>query len=262
MSFQTISLKKEGGIATIVLNRPEKMNAMNRQMMEELAEVVSDIEQDDDVRVVILTGAGRAFCAGADLTEPALSPGTSPEESRLFIKRTLGRMVLGLHKMEKPTIAMVNGVASGGGFELTLACDIRIGSEKARFLGYSRVAYPPHVGGTWFLPRILGIHKACEVAFSSKFVEAEEAEKIGLLNKLVSAEDLETETMSLAQDIAGSSPVAIRLTKMLMYKGLEVDLETQLEQEVGHIMLARESEDHREAVSAFLEKRKPDFRGE
>ena len=170
--------------------------------------------------------------------------------------------ILGLQNLDKPTIAMVNGDAVGAGFDLALACDMRIGSPKTRFMmAYTRMAVIPDLGGTWFLPRIVGISKALELIFTADFCNAEEAYRIGLLNKLVSVEQLEDETKALANKLAKGPPIAYRLSKWQVYKGLEMDLETALVSLAPWIPLLIASEDYKEAVSAFVQKRPPEFKG-
>ena len=268
MDFETILLKKENHIATITMNRPEVLNAINNQLVEELVAAMKEIEQDDEVRVMVLTGAGRGFCAGADVRtmpggggQPILSWEASPEEVQRGLNLILNLCVC-LRKLSKPTIAMVNGVAAGAGFGLALSCDMRIGSEKARFvLASDRVGLVPPLGLTWLLPRILGYSKAAEIAFTGRPVEAEEAERIGILNKVVPATELERETMALGQQIAKGPPIAIKLTKQLLYYELHRDLEPHLDIAAAYQTMCHYSQDHREGVAAWREKREPRFQG-
>ena len=271
-SYETIILGKdaEEHIAWITLNRPEKLNAINARMQVELAEAIEDVAQDDGMRVLIVTGAGRAFCAGADTEGLAGGKEAGPhsgEQGAESIRRGfryVHRFILGLHRMEKPTIAMVNGVAAGGGFDLAAACDLRIGSSNARFMSaFVRIGLFPGYGGTWLYPRVLGsVAKAAEMIFTGDFLEAQEAERHGLLNKLVPAEELEAATMEMARKIAAGPPVAIRLAKMLLYRGLEMDLETALLMAAAAEPITLTSQDHREGITAFREKRRPQYRGQ
>ncbi len=263
MDFQNIILKKEEHIATMILNRPEKLNALNWQMTEEMIAAIQDVGQDDEMRVLIITGAGRGFCSGQDvggLKERSEAKMTAEEFRRRF-KRELN-IVLGLQKLEKPTIAMVNGACVGAGCDLAFACDIRIGSDNARFVvGYVARGLIPGWAGTYLYPRVMGLGRALEFLFSGDALEAKEAEKIGVLNKLVSADQLQTETRMLARKIAEKPPVAMRLTKQQVYRGLWLDMETAAEFAITAETIAVTSEDHKEAISSFLEKRPPSYRG-
>jgi len=263
MSFETILLEKKENIGVLTLNRPERMNAMNEQMEAEVVQALKEVDQDDEIRVLVVTGAGKAFCAGADMGRMSgeeRKPRGAEEIRRNF--RNIQGMILGLHRLEKPTIAMINGVAVGGGFDLACACDLRLGSENARFMvAFTRIGLFPGWGGTWLYPRLIGIPKAAEMLFTGDFMEAKDAERLGLLNKLVPAADLEKETMDLARRIANGPPIAIRLAKMQLYKGLEMDLETALKIAAACETITLTSEDHKEGVAAFKEKRKPQYTG-
>ncbi|MFQ5925404.1 MAG: enoyl-CoA hydratase/isomerase family protein [Dehalococcoidia bacterium] len=268
MDYETIILKKEDHIATITLNRPERMNAVNPEMEREVVAALEDVSDDDDVRVVVITGAGRAFCSGADVRsilgggaeEAAL--GGSAETMRRYLRGGFQKISLGLQKMEKPTIAMVTGAAVGAGCDFAFACDMRVGSENARFRnGFVRIGLIPGAGGTWLYTRLMGLGRGLEFLFTGDFLGAEEAERIGVLNKVVPAEDLERETMELARKIAKGPPIAIRLSKMQAYKALEVDLGTALEMAATCQALALSTEDYREGVTAFIEKREAQFKG-
>jgi enoyl-CoA hydratase/carnithine racemase len=268
VEFENILVKKEKGIAVITLNRPNRLNAVTPKMAHELLTAVDEVDKDDDARVLVLAGAGKGFCAGADIggmsddAEQGMSVPRSAEGIRRYDSRVLGRITLGLHKMQKPTIAMVNGVAVGGGFDIALACDMRIGSKNARFMNaFVRIGLFPAWGGTWLYPRVMGLGKALEYLFTGDFLEAEEAERIGVLNRLVPAESLEKETMILASKIANGPPISIRLMKLLVYKGLGMDMETALEMAAACEGIAGTSEDHKEGVAAFREKRNAHFQG-
>jgi len=269
MEFDYIILKKEDGIATLTLNRPDRMNAFDPHMVNEMVAAIENVAGDDEVRVLVITGAGRGFCAGGDVKtmrggggEQARPEGISPEEIRRSFRRGGHRVILGLQRMEKPTIAMINGPAVGGGLDIASACDIRVGCENSKLhTGYIRIGSFPGWGGTWLLPRIVGIPKACEILFAGNTIEAEEAEKMGLLNKVVPSDQLQQETMGLARQIAGHAPIGIRLTKLMIYKGLEIDLETSLEFAAAGESITLSSEDHKEAVMAFREKRRGAFKG-
>lgn len=263
MSWETILLEKKEGIGVLTLNRPERMNALNEKMAAELSQVLQEANLDEEVRVLVVTGAGKAFCTGADvggMSAEERKPRGAEEIRRGF--RNIQGIILGLHRLEKPIIAMVNGAAVGGGFDLACACDIRTGSEKARFMvAFTRIGLFPGWGGTWLYPRIIGLPKAAEMLFTGDFLEAKEAERLGLLNKLFPAEELEKETMDLARRIAKGPPIAIRLAKMQLYKGLEMDLETALQVAAACETITLTSEDHKEGVAAFREKRPPQYKG-
>jgi enoyl-CoA hydratase/carnithine racemase len=263
MSYETLLLEKKDGIAILTLNRPERMNALNEKMGTELVQALQEADQDDEVRVLVVTGAGKAFCTGADvggMTAGERKPRGAEEIRRGF--RNIQGIILGLHRLEKPTIAMINGAAVGGGFDLACACDLRMGSENARFMvAFTRIGLFPGWGGTWLYPRIIGIPKAAEMLFTGDFLEAKEAERLGLLNKLVPAAELEKETMGLARRIADGPPIAIRLSRMQLYKGLEMDLETALKIAAACETITLTSEDHQEGVAAFREKRRPQYKG-
>ena len=269
-SYQHILLEKDADnyIARLTLNRPEKRNALNDQTMDELGDALEDVESDDSVRVLIITGAGRSFCAGGDLealpggSEPGAWASQNVDDIRRSFQR-VQRFMLCLQRMEKPVIAMINGSAVGAGFDIACACDIRIGTPQARFMvAYVRIGLFPGFGGTWLYPRMLGsIGKAAEMLFTGDFLEAEEAYRLGFLNKLVPEEDLESATSETAKKIAAGPPIAIRLSKLMLYKGLEFDLDTAMRMAAAAETITLTSKDHLEGTSAIRESRKPVYRG-
>jgi len=268
VDYETILLEKKDNITTITLNRPERLNALNPQMMQELASALDEVEADDETRVLVITGAGRGFCAGADVrgmaggTERGSRTAASAEELRQGLINSAGKVMPRIHKLQKPTIAMVNGPAVGAGFDLALVCDLRIGSENARFMNaFVRIGLFPGWGGTWLYPRVMGLGKALEYLYTGDFIEAEEAEKLGVLNRLVPADELEKETMALARKIAAGPPISIKLMKLQVYEGLDMDLDTALRIAAACETITLSSEDHREGVAAFREKRPPKFQG-
>ena len=269
MNFETIILRKEDHVATLTFNRPEVMNAVNFKMFEELKIALNDINEDDNIRVMILTGAGKAFCASFDIKEGGARVGQrlladmSFEQIRQFLRHNPQKVTIGIRNMEKPTIAMVNGLAVADGFDWALACDIRIGSDNTRFMGgFAKMGIFPNTGGTWLYPRVMGLGKALELLYTNDWLSAEEAYRIGVLNRLVPAAQLEEATMELARRIASGPPVALKLIKLQTYKGLEMSLETALELAADGEAIGLFTSDHIEAVSAFLEKREPKFTGE
>lgn len=275
MEFKTIKLHKEDGIATITLDRADVLNAVSEEMAKDLAAAIDHLSEDDQTRVVIITAAGRAFCAGGDfkfdkikgkqvLTPEDLDiwPETTREVRRGKIPpRAQRHIILGLQNLDKPTIAVINGVAAGFGFDLALACDIRLGSPKASFvIGYTSAGVAPDSGGTWLMPRVMGIGKTLEYIYTGDPCTAEEAYRIGLLNRLIPAEQLQEESMKIARKIAKGSPIAYRLSKLQVYKGLGMDLETALAFAMACVTIATGSEDHKEALRSFADRRLPEFK--
>ena len=269
-NFSHVLLEKAASehIAWLTINRPQRRNAINDLTIRELGEAMEDVAADDGVRVVILTGAGAAFCAGGDVHSlpGGAEPGAWASDNSDDIRRSFKgaeRLILGLLRMEKPAIAMINGVAVGAGFDLACACDIRIGSPLARFMGaYIRIGLFPGFGGTWLYPRTLGsLGKAAEMLFTGDFMEAEEAYRLGFLNKLVPEEELKATTLEMARKIAAGPPIAMRLSKMKLYKGLEFDLDTALKMAAAAETITLTSQDHQEGTSAIRESRKPLYEG-
>jgi len=274
MAYETITLKKQNHVAVITFNRPGKLNAVNHQMTTELLAAVEDVAKDNAIRVVVLSGAGRGFCSGADfrfsdIRDGKFTPETAEDQGPTLEARKQGHLfgttragILALHRLEKPTIAMVNGVAVGLGFDYALVCDIRIGCPNSRFMvGYTRRGVNPDNGTTWLLTRAIGPGRSLEYIFTGDFCEAEEAYRIGILNKLVPSDALEKQTMSLAIRLAEGPPIAQSLSKLLVYKGLEMNLETALAMESACISICLGSDDNKEGIRAFAEKREPVFKG-
>ena len=268
--YQFITLDKDPAerIATLTLNRPERRNALNDVMQDEIGDAIEEVENDDSVRVLIVTGAGRVFCAGGDLEQlrGGSEPGTwvtdNVDDIRRAFRRTQ-RFMLALQRLEKPVIAKVNGAAVGAGFDLACGCDIRIGTPRARFMvAYVRIGLFPGFGGTWLYPRMLGsIGKAAEMLFTGDFMEADEAHRLGFLNQLVSEEELDAVTLEMARKIANGPPIAIRLSKLMLYQGLDFDLETAMKMAAAAETITLTSRDHAEGTSAFRESRPPNYEG-
>ena len=265
MEFQTVILQKRGHVAKVSLNRPERLNAVNQQMFKELNLALTDVAEDSEIWVLVLTGEGRAFCASADIKEERqggdrLLSQRAPYDTWSFIRSQPQQVTLRLTQMQKPTIAMVNGLAVGDGFDWVLACDIRIGCEHSRFMNaFIQMGLVSNTGSTWLLPRAVGINRALELLYSGDWLEAEEAHNLGVLNRLVPSERLEDETMTLALRIAEKAPIANRMVKDMVYRGLGQSLEEHLAEAAHAEVLTLTTEDHREALSAFLEKRPPHF---
>ena len=267
MDFQTVLLEKADHVAKLTLIRPERLNALNEQMFKELNIALQDVAEDSEVRVLVLTGAGRAFCASADIKDERrggdrLLGHQEPYQTWEFIRTGPQGVTRRLHNMEKPTIAMVNGLAIGDGFDWVLACDIRIGCEHARFMNaFLQMGLVSNTGSTWLYNRAMGINKALELLYTGDWLDAEEAHRLGVLNHLVPADRLEEDTMALAQRIAERAPVPNRLVKGMMHRGLTQSLDEHLVEAAQVEVLTLATRDHREALSAFLEKRKPEITG-
>jgi enoyl-CoA hydratase/3-hydroxyacyl-CoA dehydrogenase len=256
--LRTVRFKMEDKIAIITMNRPEALNALNSKVLSDLGDVIKQLVKEDSITAVILTGEGRAFVAGADIREMMEK---SPIEARKFTY--LGQNVLkDLENLNKPVIAAVNGVALGGGCELALACDIILASEKAR-LGFPEVGLGIHpgFGGTQRLPRLIGRAKAKELIFTAEIIDAKEAERIGLVNKVVPSDKLMEEAKGMAMKISRQAPVAIRLAKSAINKGCDMDLDTGLSYEVESVSMAFSTKDSKEGMTAFTKRRKPEFEG-
>ncbi|AEB94394.1 3-hydroxypropionyl-CoA dehydratase [Metallosphaera cuprina] len=258
MEYETLETKKEGNLFWITLNRPDKLNALNSKLLEELNRAVSEGESDPEVRVIIITGKGKAFCAGADITQ---FNQLSPTDAWRFSKR--GREVMDkIESLSKPTIAMINGYALGGGLELALSCDIRIAAEEAQLgLPEINLGIYPGYGGTQRLTRIVGKGRALEIMMTGDRLSGKDAERYGLVNRVTPLSNLEQETRKLAEKIARKSPVSLALIKEVVNKGLDSPLASGLSLESIGWGVIFSTEDKKEGVNAFLEKREPNFKG-
>jgi enoyl-CoA hydratase/carnithine racemase len=256
-----ILLEKAGEVTTITLNRPDKLNAFAGNMREELLDAVESAGGDRNVRVLVITGAGKAFCAGGDVNELAAGTNTRPTEATNE-RYTMSKIVLAINSMEKPVIASVNGAAVGGGCNLALACDIRIASELARFGEvFTRRGVHPDWGGIYLLPRLVGYAKAAELIFSGDLVDATEALRIGLVNQVVPHDTLQAMTQKLALKIVGNAPLPIALAKRGLQRFYEMNLAQAVDYEAFALNVCASSEDMKEGFRAFLEKREPKFIG-
>lgn len=256
MGYESVLLKKQDNICILTINKPKSLNALNTTVLKELKNVFNELEQDEDVHIVIITGEGKAFVAGADIGE---MKDKNPIEAREFAKLGL-ETFRKIELMEKPVIAAVNGFALGGGCELALCCDIRIAGEKAKF-GQPEVGLGiiPGFAGTQRLARLVGLGKAKELIFTGNMIGANEAERIGLVNKVVPQEQLINEAINLARKIASNGQLAVRYAKTSINRGIESDIETGMIVEKDLFGLCFASEDQKEGMNAFLEKRKPNF---
>ena len=265
MTYETVRLEEDSGVAIMTFNRPEKRNALSYKMSMEAQSAITQVRQSETARVLIVTGEGLAFCAGADLEElpnGANPKATKPEEIRLWLREAIQGLNLALHDLEMPTLALVNGVASGAGMDIACACDLRIGSENSRFItGYTRIGLFPGGGGTWMLPRLIGLGKALELIYSSDPIEADEAVRLGLLNFLEKPDELQNRGRVYAAKLASGAPIALRLAKANVYRGLTMDLGTALEMAAAAEVITLTSDDHREGVTALKEGRPPNFKG-
>lgn len=253
MAFKNIILEKKDHVATVTMNRPDALNALNMETRMEFLNAIEQIRDDDDVRVVVITGAGRAFVAGSDIKEL--------KDTTMLQARKIPRLGEVVASLEKPVIAQVNGFALGGGCEIAIACDIIIASEEAKF-GQPEVnlGVIPGGGGTQRLPSVVGPQKAKELIFTGDLIDAKEAERIGLVNKVVPANQLEATVKEIAEKISSKSPVAIRLAKAAINRGMQTNLETGLAYEKELYGLSQTTEDKAEGIAAFLGKRKPTFK--
>ena len=246
-----------GPIATITLNRPERMNAFTFEMIDAWAAALIECKRDDAVRVVIVTGAGKAFCSGGDINWMGERAGRPPGERKDELWAHVQRIPLAYEDLDKPVLVAVNGVATGAGMDLALMGDIRYAAESARFAEtYVKVGLVPGAGGAHFLPRLVGVAKALELFWTADFVSAEEAARIGLVNKVVPDHELMAHVYALAERIAAAPQLSIRLIKRAIYQGLRNDLRSNLDLISSHYAVATASEDHRQAVAAFRARRK------
>ena len=255
MSNESVLVEISNQVATVILNRPEKLNAIDFQLADQLHSALRDLDNDDSVRSIVLTGAGRAFSAGADLQarDDGETSGSAPSLSdRLFQ----------CFAIQKPVIASINGVAVGGGCTMTLLCDIRIAADDARFqLPFAKLCLSAELGSTYILPRLIGLGRATELLLTSRTIDAHEAKEIGLVNRVVSASELGSAAQELAENIASFPPQAVRVNKKALQLGLSSDLESQRQHEELALTVLSKTEDAREAVAAFREKRDPIFKG-
>lgn len=259
MGYKNILFEMSGGIATITFNRPKALNALNAALLDELKDALGNVADNEDVRVLVLTGAGdKSFVAGADITELATF---NTLQAKVFAGK--GQSVISrIQELAIPVIAAVNGFALGGGSEMALACDFIYASENAMFgLPEISLGVIPGFGGTQRLPRLIGSNRAKEMIFTGKMIPAQEAEKIGLVNLVVPPASLMEETLKTAEAIAAKGKVSLRAAKQAIDNGLNVDLATGCRIEIDAFAICMASEDGKEGTRAFIEKRKPEFKG-
>ena len=260
--MRVLLVERDGGVVWATMNRPEKKNALNQALAEELMELLAEVERRSDDRVLVITGAGGAFSSGADLTDPDLTAGREGAAGWLERIRRLHTIPLAIHRLPKPVVAAVPGVAAGAGCNLALACDLVLASNDARFCEiFVRRGLTLDFGGSWLLPRLVGLHRAKELAFLGEMVDAARAEAIGLVNRVVAPEDLETAARELAARLAAGPPVALAAMKQAMHQGLSLSLAETLELEGLSQTVCLTTADTAEAMKAFLERREPGFEG-
>ncbi|MEM7252820.1 MAG: enoyl-CoA hydratase/isomerase family protein [Pseudomonadota bacterium] len=252
----------ESNIATITLNRPEKLNAFTSEMLQALVQRIDECAERDDIRVVMLTGAGRGFCSGGDIGGMGDGADNRPHVTKERIWTEIQAFPKRLASFDKPIIAAVNGVATGGGVDLALACDFRTAAASAKFAEtYSRIGLLPGGGGAYFLPRLVGTGRALELLWTAEFIDAQDALSIGLVNHVFSDDQLYSRTFDICARIASAPPFSVRHIKRAVYQGLNTDMHTAFDLISSHIAIARAGEDHVEAINAFKEKRSGNFKG-
>lgn len=262
MSYENIQFEIDGGIARLTLNRPDKLNSFTTAMHEEVREAVARVGTEPGVRVLLLAGAGRGFCAGQDLGDRAVAPGDAPVDLGVSIERYYAPLVLALRALAMPVVCAVNGVAAGAGVNLALACDLVIAKRSASFIqSFARLGLVPDTGGTYFLPRLVGTARAMGLALLGDKLSAEQAEAWGLIWKCVDDELFEIETEKLVKQLANAPTLGLARTKQAIYSGAGATLAGQLVVERTAMRELGLSEDYAEGVQAFLGKRAPVFRG-
>ena len=265
MEFRQILYEKDRHIATLTMNRPEKLNAYSEVMVHELLAALADARDDDQVRAVILTGAGRGFCSGGDISSDFQYPSRYRDhrmEAMLEMRENMHQLVTFLRRFDKPTIAAINGPAVAGGLTLALCCDFRIAAESARLGDTSlKFALVPDEGGAYLFPRYMGLQNALKMSLFSEVYVAARAKELGLVTEVVADADLTATSREWAERLAEGPPIAIRVTKRMMYKQQTMDLENALEDAAMAVMITNYCDDVKEGTAAFHEKRRPNFKG-
>ena len=263
MTYECLIHEVKDGIATLTLNRPERLNALGGTLRDDLHDAITRSAADPDVRVLIITGAGKGFCSGGDVK--AMNEAKEGQRERPLLEKIApgrDRTLLAMRDAPQPIIAAVNGAAAGAGMNLALGCDIRLASTAAKFSqAFVKRGLHPDWGGTYFLPRIVGMAKACELIFTGAVIDAAEALRLGIVSQVLAPEELLPAAQALARAIAAGPPIAIRLAKRGLYRNAESDLRTALEYETFAQNACFETEDATEGIRAFVEKRAPQFKG-
>ena len=254
-----ILFEKIGDVGRITLNRPEKYNSIVREMALSIQNTLANCEADDSIRCILITGAGKAFCAGQDLREPIDPQGPEIEQ---IVREHYNPIIKRIREIEKPVIAAVNGVAAGAGANLALACDIVTATQSAKFIqAFSKIGLIPDSGGTYFLPRLIGLPKATAFMMTGEPVSSEKAEALGMIYAVYEDAEFESNTLELARSIAAMPTKGLGYTKRLLNQSFNNSLEDQLDLEAATQSLSAHADDHKEGVQAFLEKRTPKFTG-
>lgn len=249
-------------IATIRLNRPEKYNAFTPDMLKAWADALRQCRDDENIHVIVLTGTGKGFCSGGDVSNMKNRTEDSAYQRRRFLTDYVHQIPLLLDQIDKPVIVAVNGVATGAGMDMALMGDLRVAAKSAKFAEtYVKVGLFAGDGGSWYLPRLVGTPKALELLWTARFVDAQEAFELGIVNKVVEDDQLMQATYELAHQIAAQPPLAVRMIKRAVRQGASIDIRTHLEMAASHMAAMYSTEDHKEAVTAFAEKRPATFKG-
>lgn len=250
---------KENGVGTILLNRPARKNAFTVEMIDEWSEILREARTDDSVGAIVLTGAGDAFCSGAELGMLSIEDST-PYDKKAFLTDHIHRIAYAMEDLDKPVIAAINGVAVGAGLDFAFMCDMRFIARSARISeGYIRVGLVPGDGGAYYLPRLVGPAKALELLLSGDFIDADEALRIGAVNRVYDYEELRTATLEFAERLAAGPPLITRMIKRAVYQSARSDLRTSLDLISSHMGIVQSMYDSQEAMDAFREKRQPNF---
>jgi enoyl-CoA hydratase/carnithine racemase len=253
----------EGHVATLTLNRPDRLNAISMPMLDRLSELLVQCDRDPDVRVIVLTGAGRGFCSGLDLKDLAAGKSIGSEGSLGMGRFDLrGAPPIVLHGVDKPTVCALNGAAAGYGMDLALGCDVRIAASSAKLAAsFTKRGVRPESGGTWLLPRLVGWSRACEIAFTGRTLDANECLALGLVSRVVADDLVQKEARALAGEIAANAPLAVQATKRMMRLGLEESFEANVHHVFLQLLPLFRSKDFGEGLKAYLERRAPKFEG-
>lgn len=259
---QQLLFDVSAGVASITLNRPDQRNAFTDEMIGRYVDLLGECSDRGDVRAVLFAANGKGFCSGADTSRLSGNAEQTPIAARDRMRGNAHRLVRAVARFEKPVIAAVNGAAVGGGMDLALMCDVRIAAQSARFAEtYAKMGLLPGVGGAWFLPRIVGEAAALDLFWSSRWVDAEEALRLGLVSQILPDEGFSDAALAYARSIAAAAPLSVRAIKQLVRQGLQTSLDIHLDALASQLAVVRTSEDHKEAVAAFKEKRTPEFQG-